>query len=33
MSDAEIGHAQRAARAWLQAHPQAKAAAAVRAAA
>jgi TPR repeat protein len=33
MSDAEIGHAQRAARAWLQAHPQAKVAAAVRAAA
>jgi TPR repeat protein len=33
MSDAEIGCAQRAARAWLQAHPQAKAAAAVRAAA
>jgi uncharacterized protein len=33
MSDAEIGHAQRAARAWLQAHPQAKTAPAVRAAA
>ena len=33
MSDAEIGCAQRAARAWLKAHPQAKAAPAVRAAA
>ncbi len=33
MSDAEIGCAQRAARAWLQSHPQAKAATAVRAAA
>ncbi len=33
MSDAEIGNAQRAARAWLQAHPQAKAAPVVRAAA
>jgi uncharacterized protein len=33
MSDAEIGCAQRAARAWLQAHPQVQAAPAIRAAA
>ncbi len=33
MSDAEIGHAQRAARAWLKAHPQQQAAPVVRVAA
>ena len=33
MSDSEIGSAQRAARAWLKAHPQERAPAAVRAAA
>ncbi len=33
MSDGEIGSAQRAARAWLQAHPQSPASAEVRAAA